>query len=149
MAFAQDALTRTRQLPNGDRIVAAGYILAGFGITRDSDPLAESNYHVAIREIAAAAGIDPSEVGVIGRPWIDADPYDLPVGIASFRHWACGWIDELVVRADHAAAIACAASLVDRVADYPVLDEDHYAAVESLYDDAVAIAFADEIDVRG
>lgn len=131
LAFAEDALTRTRQLPNGDRIAAAGYILGGFGIHRDSDPLDESNFYVALRLIAEACGLEATDVTYLGRPWEDGEPCTAPVGIVRFRHWAVGWIEELVVRIDHAAAITAAIALLDRLENYPILDEDHYAELEA------------------
>lgn len=132
MTTAQELRDQTRELPNGHALLGAGYVLAGFGITRDSDPLAESNYAVAMRELVALAGMsDPMAVGFVGRPWADSDPYTEPVGVAEFRHWACGWIHELMIRADRADLIAKSVELVNRVADYPVLDEFDYAEREA------------------
>jgi hypothetical protein len=128
--IAQELRDATRKLPNGHAILGSGYVLAGFGITRDSDPLAESNYAVAMRQLCAVAGIDAMSVGFLGRPWFDDDPCDAPIAVAEFRHWACGWIHELFIRVDREDLVAKSVELVGRVADYPVLDDDDYAERE-------------------
>lgn len=46
-------------------------------------------------------------------------------------HWACGWIEYLMVRQDApASAIAVAQSIADSLADYPALDEDDWSERE-------------------
>ena len=127
-----DARIRTAQLPNGRLILESGWELAGFGIHRDSDPLEESNYSVAMRILAELANVDPLDIGYIRRSWdYPFTDGDSPVAVARFGHWAVGWITELMVRSDHAELVAKALELAEYVAEqYPVLDDSHYAELE-------------------
>ena len=130
MSSVSELAEITRRLPNGDLILGSGWISAGFGRHRDSDRLAESNFEAAKQELADLIDLDCGLIGDIGRPWEDGEPYDLPIGIAHFRHWAVGWIDELVVRSDAPKLLAHAVAMVARVDQYPVLNEADYAERE-------------------
>lgn len=48
------------------------------------------------------------------------------VQIHRFGHWACGWFEIIVVAPDSAARTT-AASWAQRLKDYPIADEMHYA----------------------
>jgi hypothetical protein len=124
---------RTAQLPNGRLILESGWVLAGFGITRDSDPLEQSNYGAAMREALALAGSSWTEVADLGAPWRDDDDDEgqCPIAVAHFGHFAVGWIDELVVRrerVDLRTLINDLRTYVDE--QYPVLDEQDYSERE-------------------
>ena len=130
-----DLRDRTRQLPAGHLLLDSGWQLAGFGIHRESDPLEESNYSVAMRTLAEAAGAEWNQIGFVGRPWANPtdahDPdTDPPIAVAEFRHWAVGWVQELMVRTDRPDVIAVAEELYCRVQDYPILSEDDYTERE-------------------
>jgi len=113
----------TRELPNGHLLADAGWQMAGFGVHRDSDPLSESNYAVALQRLIAEAKIDPWDVRYLSYPDFDADA---PIAIAGFGHWAVGWVDELMVRADRPDLLAVCQEMLNDIDDYPVLDEDHF-----------------------
>ena len=49
--------------------------------------------------------------------------------VERMRHWAVGWIDYLLVRPDSAAAVA-AQGWADKLANYPLADEDDYSELE-------------------
>lgn len=128
-------LEQTAKVPNGQRLLEHGWQLAGFGIHRDSDPLAESNYSVAMRELARLAGVDPVNIDWVGAPWRtgrEFDPADdCPIAVARFGHWAVGWVQELVVRVDRPDLVELATQLSEYVAEqYPVLDDHHYIELE-------------------
>jgi hypothetical protein len=125
-----NALTeeRTKDLPYGERLYANGWRVVGFSITRDSDPLQESNFYTALASLAKLRGFEPTDVGYIGSGEYDFDAGDCPVGIVNFGHWAYGWVRELMVHVTDAGTCAEAqrmAEYVDFV--YPVLNEEDYA----------------------
>jgi hypothetical protein len=125
----RDREATTRLVPNGSLIVEHGWLLAGFGRHRDSDTVEESNFRVAVRILSAAFEID--DVPDLGRPWADTPDDDMPpLAVAHFRHWGVGWIDELVVRADHEALLAHCDKLIEQVEAYPILDEDDWGLLE-------------------
>lgn len=83
---------------------------------RDSDALARSNWAVGgaqLREAAAAAGA-PDSV------------YDWRAS-----HWAVGWVDYLMVKRDAPESVLeAAAEILDSLADYPALSDDHWSDLE-------------------
>jgi len=114
---------RTAKLPNGSKLVECGFELVGVGMHRDSHPYEESNFMVASGMLDAD--------GDIGRPWeYGEDEYPI-VGVAHFRHWAVGWVDELVYRPgvdpDTDALVLEIREALDR---YPLLDEGHASELE-------------------
>lgn len=127
-----DREAATRALPMGRIIFETGYVLAGFGIHRDSDALDESNYAVAMRALLEAVGQDPMDLTTFDS--FRRTPYEaedlVPMMVGSWGHWAVGWTEELLIRADNAALVAEADRLLARLEDYAVLDEEHYSAHE-------------------
>ena len=119
----------TLAMPNGRRLIDGGYISSGFGIHRDSDVLHESNYAVIMRRLAEQAGIDVMSIGFVGVPdGIDVDRD--PIAVASFNHWAVGWVHELMIRSDRPDLLAIADQALIAIDDYAILDEDDYSARE-------------------
>lgn len=89
--------------------------------TRDSDALDRSNWQAARERLAKAAGLDT----------IPADDSAQPVYDWRASHWACGWIEYLMVRPDAPEAVlAEAQAIADELADYPILDEDAFSELE-------------------
>lgn len=82
----------------------------GLSVHRDSDALERSNWRVIAPPMVAEYGDD--------------------CAIERMGHWAVGWTDYLLVRPDSSAEAAMVGWL-DRLADYPVADEDDYSALES------------------
>ena len=85
--------------------------LVFIGQNRDSDALARSNFTVATETLE---GMDP-----------DGEDHE----VHSFGHWACGWIEIIIVRPDSKSASE-AEGMEAALADYPVLDDEHYSALE-------------------
>lgn len=87
------------------------WLVAPVSQTRDSEPLEQSNYAMALESFAE---VDP-----------DGDDYEEH----RFGHWGPGWFEIIIVRpgskcADVAEEIACA------LEDYPVLDESDFSQRE-------------------
>lgn len=65
-------------------------------------------------------------------PFFDADEPD--VISEHHDHWGCGWVDGLAIRVYRAGEITPAFTtyhgILERLADYPVLDEEKYSAME-------------------
>lgn len=81
-------------------------------LTRDSDALERANYTaqaVALQRVNAGAVSDTEEL--------------------RFRHWGPGWFEIVLVRPGSAAATV-AQTLVDRLANYPCLDDDLWTEFE-------------------
>ena len=76
---------------------------------RDSDYIARSNWRLIAPAMVAA--------------------YPDDAAIESQSHWAVGWSEVLLVRPDTESARA-AQEFADRIADYPMIDEDDASAVE-------------------
>lgn len=99
--------------------------------TRDSDILTEVNFTVALE---CLGGEQHDEV---------ADKHI--VQIVRIGHWACGWIEHLMVHKDAPEALLKEAEeIVCALADYPVLDDDAYSeaqdeAVYSYWEDSMSL----------
>lgn len=83
--------------------------VTGIGQNRDSGLLDRVNFTSAIK-ILENAGIDHD--------------------VKRARHWAVGWVEDLVIRADDDKAIAEIERIRAALANYPVLDDDAYSAAE-------------------
>lgn len=86
--------------------------LDAIGQHRDSDILTRSNFRCFVAELDAI------------------DPEGEDHAVESFRHWAVGWMEELLCRPDSECA-TLADTLRERLSDYPVLNEDEWSALEN------------------
>lgn len=139
---------QTRRLPNGGKIADSGWVLAGFGQHRDSDPLEQSNFAVALKILAETVGMSLDNVMPLGTPWRDQPNDDSPVAVARFGHWAVGWVEEIMIRADDTALISAATDLIGRVESYPVLDDEHFYQHEwdTNHPDGDTLCYSDDPD---
>lgn len=85
--------------------------LVAFEITRDSDAITQSNWEVFNRELEK----------------IDSD--EQYHTIERFSHWAICWIDRLLI-APNSPLVEPASQLLARLENYPILDDDHFSALE-------------------
>lgn len=76
---------------------------------RDSDALTRSNFACALKALGGE-----SETVLVVRE----------------GHWAVGWVEWIAIHETDADALRIARGLVERCADYPVLDEDHFSELE-------------------
>lgn len=87
---------------------------------RDSELIDESNWECACKSLGAE---DHDSGEFESRP---------PVYTFRASHWAVGWIEYLLVRPDAPeATLKEAGEIVCSLADYPVLNEDHWTQLES------------------
>lgn len=87
------------------------WYLLPFVRTRDSDCLTESNFCAAVQALGGESE---------------------HVLVSCSRHWACGWLEEILIRQDAPAELLDKArQLIERYENYPVLDEDDYSAREA------------------
>lgn len=99
--------------PDGDYLILSRH--------RDSQLLDESNWDVACKSLNAEA-YDGGREGFATRPTV----YHWRAG-----HWAVGWIECLMVRADAPDNVLNeAGEIVCSLADYPVLSDDDYSERE-------------------
>lgn len=85
---------------------------------RDSDSVTRSNYRRILEELKHA---DETQSH-------DAEPsvYDFRAG-----HWACGWIEYIIVRNDAPdSVLQIAGEFICAIADFPVYDEKDHSALE-------------------
>lgn len=93
---------------------------------RDSDILIESNWAAACRQL----GAEPYDNGRSGG---DADSFPDRPNVYHWRagHWACGWVEYLMVRHDASESVLQeAGEIVCSIADYPILDESDFSERE-------------------
>ena len=83
--------------------------LIGLAVHRDSDAIERSNWRVIV------------------PPILEAHPDDAAIERAS--HWLVGWVDYLLVRPGTQAATE-AQEWADKLADYPLADEEDYGQLE-------------------
>lgn len=87
--------------------------------SRDSDPLEDSNYRVAVRDLQAVADLlNPN-----------LEPDDGFILQHNASHWAVGWVEQLWV-ADVPELVTELQSIREHLQDYPVLDETDYCELE-------------------
>jgi hypothetical protein len=115
---------------------------------RDDVPDAE-NWGIIYTHNRDSGLLDQSNALVIGKalePFTEADNDDTDVISESHNHWACGWIDGFSIRVFRDGQITDAFrkyhELAERIAEYPILDEEDYsnreceATVENIADAA-------------
>lgn len=88
------------------------WLVVPFSQSRDSDCLTQSNFAFAQD---ALVKLDPE-----GTNW----------EIHCFNHWACGWLEIIIISPSDTRAVTVIENLIDRYADYPVLDESDYSSRE-------------------
>ena len=91
--------------------------------TRDSSIMENSNYELILKELSELA--EPFDNV---RDWNDIDDgepyvYDFRAG-----HWACGWIEQIIIRQDAPKEIIERAKEIEAaLSDYPVYSDDDYS----------------------
>lgn len=82
---------------------------AGLGQSRDSDALERSNFECML----LALGGESETVTVVRE-----------------SHWAVGWVEWIAIHETDAKALELADKVQAGLADYPVVDEDHWSKLE-------------------
>ena len=89
-----------------------------YGRTRDSSIMENSNYELILEELTDLAEQFDKLRG-------DDEPfvYDFRAG-----HWACGWVEEIIIRQDAPKQIIDRAKEIQAaLSDYPVYSDDDYS----------------------
>lgn len=92
------------------------YYSAGVGQSRDSDALERANFKAMLDSLGGEASDD--ETG---------DPL---VTIVRESHWAVGWVEWIAIHESNTTALEIADNEMERLANYPVLDEELYSQIE-------------------
>jgi hypothetical protein len=77
--------------------------------TRDSDTLTRSNFSCAFDHV--------KNIGY-------------GVAVAYERHWACGWVETILIPQENTEAVSVANVILRSLDNYPVLNEEHYSQLE-------------------
>lgn len=95
--------------------------LVAYTLTRDGDALARSNFRCFLKLLGGKGteGVKGSQEVVEG------------VAIEEANHWACGWIQYLMIDPARADLVAIAEKALERLDGYPVLDEMDWSLEES------------------
>ena len=93
--------------------------------TRDSSCLERSNFQVATKMMED----------------VDSECFE----IERYSHWACGWIETLVIDPDNKAAVEKGNEIITLISQYPILDEDHYSQLQ----DDEAYGFWNSLSLHG
>lgn len=103
-----------------------GWYSAGFGRSRDSDALEESNFQVALAQLEKLNTELPIPEGCKVSDMNSCDS----VTVVSENHWAVGWVEWIAIHSSNTAALAKARELCESANDYPALNEDHWSNLE-------------------
>lgn len=85
------------------------YYSAGVGRSRDSDALERSNFACMLKALGGE-----TETVIVVRE----------------SHWAVGWVEWIAIHQDDEKALHEADEIVGAMADYPVIDGDHFSDLE-------------------
>lgn len=99
---------------NGDWLVVAT-------LTRDSDCLSRSNFRCMVKLLGGKGN-----EGTKGTQSINGN-----LAIEEASHWACGWLQYLIINPAASELINEAESALGRLDDYPVLDEEDWSELET------------------
>ena len=88
------------------------------GRNRDSDCLTNSNFETGFEAVKAASTVT------------EKDDEDIRPHIVSENHWAVGWVEWIAIHESDEAALELADSLLAKLENYPVLDENDWSERE-------------------
>ena len=86
--------------------------LVFYGQTRDSEALTRSNFECLTNQLR-------DKYGEEGEQW----------AIEHFTHWACGWIESILIN-PKGQAIQWAEDWLKQLDEYPVVDDEHLGILE-------------------
>lgn len=92
-----------------------GYYV-GLSRSRDSDLLAQSNFDALLERLGGESIDDESETPA--------------VVVARASHWACGWVETILIHETAADAVEVLRTAMQDLEDYPVLDEGDFSERE-------------------
>lgn len=80
------------------------------GQSRDSRLLEQSNYHCILKALKKISEDDVIEERA--------------------SHWACGYIDEIIVNPKNKELVKCAEEILNALENYPIIDEDNFSELK-------------------
>lgn len=101
----------------------------GLGRNRDSSSLENSNFDVFLQEVrnaSAQLSVLHPNIGPYGREAMEIDS----VYVVRESHWLCGWVEWIAVHQSDEGAVNRALGLFQCLDVHPVLDEDHWGALQ-------------------
>lgn len=101
------------------------YYSAGVGRSRDSQPLERANFDAMLKALG----------GERNHPDIE-DPNDEGAALSLVRiirenHWAVGWVEWIAIHESQVETLAVANRLMEKMEDYPVIDENLFSEYEN------------------
>ena len=108
-----------------------GYGNTGISINRDSEALGRSNWRVIVQNLFERfPQMDWLHRSALDFKWDDRPPFV----IIESRHWAVGWVNELLVDTQNEEAVLAVLAWADSLADYPVADDMDYSQEQMMED---------------
>jgi hypothetical protein len=98
-----------------------GEWLVACATTRDADCLGRSNWRCFIK-LLNGTGTE----GAKGSQEINEN-----VAIEEASHWACGWVQYLIINPAAVELVALAEATREKLEDYPVIDEQDWSELET------------------
>jgi hypothetical protein len=92
------------------------YYSAGVGQSRDSDALERANFQAMLTLLKACPEIEVGD--------------ERSVQVVRESHWAVGWVEWIAIHESDTVALAVADEAMERLGDYPVLNEDLFSQFE-------------------
>jgi len=100
---------------------------------RDSDSLTRSNFTCALDKLGESKSCQWGET----------------VQVVRENHWAVGWVEWIAIHESDLSAIDKANKMLNKIDEYPVLNEDHWSNLE--FDEATrywqTMALCDRVDL--
>ena len=90
-------------------------------VNRDSDCLSRSNYRCFVQLLGGK-----QSDGAKGSQEINEN-----VAIEEATHWACGWLQYLIINPACGELVKLAGETLEKLDDYPVLNESDFSELES------------------
>jgi hypothetical protein len=100
-----------------------GNWLVAYTTTRDADCLSRSNWQCFIKSLGGKGTEGAKGTANIG----DGES----VAIEEASHWACGWIQYLIINPAAVGLVKIAEENLESLDSYPVLNEEHFSQVET------------------
>ena len=101
------------------------------GQNRDSDALTRANFDAGLKAVRAVMSKDSVPAVATDSKHLFKEPETTEtVFVVRESHWACGWVEWIAIHQSDAAALQCADKIMERLEDYPVVDENLWSEYE-------------------
>lgn len=97
----------------------------------DSDCLTRANFDAGLKAVRAVMSKDSVPLPVTDSKHLFREPTDeSTVQTVRENHWAVGWVEWIAIHESDTAALQCADKIMDKLDDYPVVDENLWSEYE-------------------